>query len=72
MKLKCNVCKEGSIVEVTGEPNHSNDLVCCPNCNKQMAYATENKYSNKLIWKPIDIEYSAHFGFAPVQILSHA
>jgi len=70
MKLKCNVCNEGSIVEVKGEPNHSNDLICCPTCDKQMAYATEKRYSNKLIWQPIDTTFDKDFGEIPVQILS--
>lgn len=70
MKLQCNVCHEKPIVDVVKEPNHTNDLVCCPSCDKQLAYATEKKYSSKLIWKPIDTEFNKDFGIAPVKLIS--
>jgi uncharacterized protein YlaI len=69
MKLKCNVCHASPIVDVAKEPNHTNDLVCCPSCDKQLAYATEKNYSTKLIWKPIDTEYNIDLGFSPVEII---
>ena len=40
MKLQCKVCHEQPIVELVRDPNHSEDMVCCPNCDKQLAYAT--------------------------------
>lgn len=70
MKLKCNVCHNGSIIELTGTPRNIDDLICCNNCDKQMAYATEKKYSNKLVWKPIDTEFNKEAGFIPVQIIN--
>jgi hypothetical protein len=69
MKIQCNVCLESPIVIVAKNPNHINDLVCCPCCDKQLAYATEKKYSNKLIWKPIDTDFNKEFGKSPVTIL---
>ena len=70
MKLQCKVCHESPIVDVVKEPNHTNDLVCCPSCDKQLAYATEKKYSNTLIWKPLDTDFNKDFGKAPVKIIS--
>ena len=69
MKIQCNVCHESPIVDVVEEPNHTNDLVCCPSCSKQLAYATEKKYSNNLIWKPVDTEFNKEFGIAPVKVI---
>ena len=77
MKLKCNVCKEGSVVEVTGEPNHKEDLICCPSCDKQMAFAmrdfdwsTGKDVSGKLFWHPIDYTFNKSWGGIPVEILA--
>lgn len=70
MKLQCNVCHQSPIVDVAKEPNGINDLVCCPNCDKQLAYATEKNYSSKLIWKAIDTEFNEQFGKAPVKVIS--
>jgi hypothetical protein len=70
MKLQCNVCHKSPIVDVIKKPNHSNDLVCCPNCDKQLAYSTQKKYSNTLIWSPIDTEFNKDFGKSPVKIIN--
>ena len=70
MKLQCNVCHESPIVNVVKEPNHIKSLVCCPSCYKQLAYATEKKYSKALIWKPVDTDFNKGFGKAPVTIIS--
>ena len=60
MRLKCNVCIESPIVELLNAPNHNEDIVLCPSCDKQLAYASEKRYSTKLIWHPIDTEYDYH------------
>lgn len=70
MELQCKVCNKSPIVDVVKEPNGINDLVCCPSCDKQLAYATEKKYSSKLIWKPIDTDFNKEFGRAPVKVIS--
>ena len=70
MKLQCKVCHEQPIVELVRDPNHSEDMVCCPNCDKQLAYATEKKYSTKLIWSPIDTGFNKDFGGSPVKIIN--
>ena len=69
MKIQCNVCHESPIVIVAEKPNHINDLVCCPSCDKQLAYATEKKHSNKLIWKPIDTDFNEYLGKSSVTII---
>jgi uncharacterized protein YlaI len=69
MKLKCNVCNESPTVTIDREPKHSNDLICCPSCDKQLAYATEKKYSSKLIWKPLDTTFNEMFGGNPVTVI---
>jgi hypothetical protein len=70
MILKCNVCHESPIVTIDQEPRHSDDLICCPNCSKQLAYATEKKYSSKLRWNAINFEFDEMFGGNPVTIIN--
>lgn len=76
MKLKCNVCDESPIVEITGNPEHREQLICCPSCDKQMAFAmkdydfsTGKDVRGKLFWHPIDYCFNKQFGAIPVLIL---
>lgn len=68
MKVKCNVCKESPTVVVTKQPSGFNDLIECPSCFKQLAYATEKQYSRKLIWQFLDTGYDTAFGGFPVVV----
>lgn len=71
MKLKCNVCHESPTVEIDAPPKSTHDLVCCPSCDKQLAYSTEGNRSNKLVWTAIDTEYSESLGKSPVEIVAN-
>jgi len=66
MKLKCNVCLEGSIVEL---PKPEEDkMICCPNCDKQLAYGFLD-YKNKPYWSVIDGEFDEEWGGIPVETI---
>lgn len=71
MKLQCNVCEESPIVEITKEPEFVDQLICCPCCDKQLAYSIGNYIidGDKLVWRPIDTTYNTQFGGFPVTIL---
>jgi len=66
MKVKCNVCKESPTVEVAEQPCGLSDLIECPSCYKQLAYATEKQYSRKLTWQFLDTNFNNDFGGFPV------
>lgn len=70
MKLQCKVCHESPIVKVVKEPNFSQDCIYCPSCGKTMAYATENRFRNKLTWKPIDTDFNKEIGITPIIVIS--
>lgn len=71
MKIQCNVCHESPIVDVVREPNHEEDAICCPACDKLLAYATEEKiFISKLVWRAIDTDYNKVLGMAPVKVIS--
>jgi hypothetical protein len=69
MKLKCNVCIESPTVNIDREPGHIDDMICCPNCDKILAYASREWHLNKIIWKPFDTEFNPYFGITPVTII---
>jgi hypothetical protein len=58
------------MVTIDREPNHYNDLICCPSCDKQLAYANEKKFDNTLTWEPLDTDFNKDFGKAPVKIIN--
>ena len=68
MKLKCNVCYESPIVDVAQKPKFCFDLVVCPVCDKQLAFADIER--KKLIWRPIDTHYNKEVGIIPVTVIS--
>ena len=71
MKLKCNVCKEGSIVNIKRKPKHLREISLCLNCGKIMACAEEKIIDSSLYWEIIDSKYDEHFGGIPVEILEN-
>jgi len=52
MKLKCNLCNEGPIVELP-EPQYFDELILCPNCGKTLASVKKDSFEN-LVWKVWD------------------
>jgi len=70
MKVKCNVCKDSPTVTVTVQPAGLSDLIECPSCYKQLAYASEKRYSSKLTWQFLDNNFDNDFGGQPVTIIN--
>lgn len=76
MKLKCNVCNESPIVSINDKPKHESDLICCPSCDKQLAFAMPSfdwskntNFHKGLFWHPIDYCFDRHLKRIPVIIL---
>lgn len=71
MILKCNVCKEGSVKDIASSPAHINDIVCCDNCGKLMAYVSHGYTGKILRFRPVDTAFDKEKGITPVEILTH-
>ncbi len=56
MKLQCNVCTESPTIKLPEQPNHIDHVICCPSCDKQLAWASEHHITNKLYWHPVDTD----------------
>jgi len=69
MKLKCNVCHESPVVEITTPPDHEDSMICCQSCDKRMAYATTSRVNNKLVWHPLDTDFDKDWGGCPVTLI---
>jgi len=52
MKLKCNLCNEGPIVELP-EPQYFDELILCPDCGRTLASVKKDSFEN-LVWKVWD------------------
>ena len=45
MKIQCKVCIESPIVDIPAiDTAYDDDMICCPNCEKWIATAYNNKY----------------------------
>jgi len=71
MTIRCNVCKESPTIN-TPKPEREDQLCCCPECDKQLAYVVKSKPygKNQLTWYPLDYKYDPEWGGIPVLILS--
>lgn len=54
IKLKCNVCTESPTVKLPEQPNHVDQVIYCPSCDKQLSWVREDCNTGKLFWNPID------------------
>jgi len=53
MKLKCNVCNESPTIDTKDFKANDLDLICCPSCDKQMAYSGQRFGSHIYEWFPL-------------------
>ena len=69
MKVKCNVCGESQIMELS-KPLGAYEEIHCPVCDKLMARSYRNFYKlDEYYWAVIDKTYNSELGYIPVEII---